>query len=342
MDLGPAREPIESNLHTLPEVTWIEPIPTARRAGRRPGRRRGRARDDPARVRRRAPAPAAAPARRADPLRGAALAGDRGRRAARDERRVGEQRAPARAGDARGERASARPTPRRARRADRELLARYVEAFERYDMDALTSLIHEDATQSMPPFDLWLSGRDDIFTWWFGPGIGCRGSRVMPTVAANGSPAFGQYKPSETGDGYEPWALQVLELAGRPDRRAHVLPRHRDALPALRPAALASLESRSTSSRPTKATQLAQLAARRRAAGSGSRRAARRAGAARARRRRRRRRRPRRRRSARSAPCRSRRDPRTEPVDRPATARKLIGTATDEFATRRGRSRRVR
>src|SRR5207245_9056115 len=98
--------------------------------------------------------------------------------------------------------------------AHRELLARYVEAFQNYDMDALTSLIHEDATQSMPPFDLWLSGRDDILTWWFGPGIGCRGSRVLPTVAANGSPAFGQYKPSETGDGYEPWALQVLEVSG--------------------------------------------------------------------------------------------------------------------------------
>jgi RNA polymerase sigma-70 factor (ECF subfamily) len=65
----------------------------------------------------------------------------------------------------------------------------------------------------MPPFDLWLRGRDDIFTWWLGPGIACRGSRVIPTVAANGSPAFGQYKPSESGDGYEPWALQVLELA---------------------------------------------------------------------------------------------------------------------------------
>ena len=50
----------------------------------------------------------------------------------------------------------------------------------------------------MPPFDLWLRGRDDILTWWFGPGIGCQGSRVIPTVAANGSPAFGQYKPSET------------------------------------------------------------------------------------------------------------------------------------------------
>jgi RNA polymerase sigma-70 factor (ECF subfamily) len=96
--------------------------------------------------------------------------------------------------------------------ADAELLARYVEAFERYDMDALTSLIHEDATQSMPPFDLWLSGRDDILTWWVGPGIGCRGSRVVPTVAANGAPAFGQYKPNDAGDGYEPWALQVLEI----------------------------------------------------------------------------------------------------------------------------------
>ena len=96
--------------------------------------------------------------------------------------------------------------------ADAELLARYVDAFERYDLDALTSLIHEDATQSMPPYDMWLRGRDDIFTWWFGPGIGCRGSRVVPTVSANGSPAFGQYKPNESGDGYEPWALQVLEI----------------------------------------------------------------------------------------------------------------------------------
>ena len=96
--------------------------------------------------------------------------------------------------------------------ADADLLDRYVDAFERYDMDALTSLIHQDATQSMPPFDLWLRGRDDIFTWWYGPGIGCQGSRVIPTVAANGSPAFGQYKPSESGEGYEPWALQVLEI----------------------------------------------------------------------------------------------------------------------------------
>ena len=94
---------------------------------------------------------------------------------------------------------------------DRELLERYVAAFEAYDVDALTALIQEDATQSMPPFDLWLSGRDDILTWWFGPGIGCQGSRVVPVRSANGSPAFGQYKPTPDG-GYEPWALQVLEV----------------------------------------------------------------------------------------------------------------------------------
>jgi RNA polymerase sigma-70 factor (ECF subfamily) len=97
-------------------------------------------------------------------------------------------------------------------KSDRALLERYVKAFEDYDMDALTSLIQEDATQSMPPYDLWLRGRDDIFEWWFGPGIGCRGSRMVPTVAANGSPAYGQYKPAP-GGGYEPWALQVIEVS---------------------------------------------------------------------------------------------------------------------------------
>jgi RNA polymerase sigma-70 factor, ECF subfamily len=96
-------------------------------------------------------------------------------------------------------------------KVDADLLARYVAAFEAYDMEALTALIKEDAIQSMPPFDLWLRGRDDIFTWWYGPGIACKGSRVIPTVWANGSPAFGQYKPAEDG-GYEPWALQVLEV----------------------------------------------------------------------------------------------------------------------------------
>ena len=91
------------------------------------------------------------------------------------------------------------------------LLARYVDAFERYDMDALTALLHDDATFSMPPHELWLQTHEDIRRWCLGPGIGCRGSRLVPTVA-NGSPAFGQYKPA-TGGGFEPWSLQVLEIA---------------------------------------------------------------------------------------------------------------------------------
>jgi len=98
--------------------------------------------------------------------------------------------------------------------ADRALLDRYVAAFEGYDMDALAALIREDAEQSMPPYELWLRGRDDILRWWNGPGIGCKGSRVIPAVAANGAPAFAQYKVSERGSGHDPWALQVLELDG--------------------------------------------------------------------------------------------------------------------------------
>jgi RNA polymerase sigma-70 factor (ECF subfamily) len=92
------------------------------------------------------------------------------------------------------------------------LLARYVDAFERYDLDALTALLHEDATWSMPPYELWLQTHDDIQRWCLGPGIGCRGSRLIPTMA-NGSPAFGQYKPAD-GGGYEPWSLQVVETSG--------------------------------------------------------------------------------------------------------------------------------
>ena len=96
--------------------------------------------------------------------------------------------------------------------AQRALLDRYVDAFERYDMDSLTSLLYEDATWSMPPYELWLQTHVDIRRWCMGPGIGCRDSRLVP-AAANGSPAFGQYKPS-VANGYEPWSLQVLEISG--------------------------------------------------------------------------------------------------------------------------------
>jgi RNA polymerase sigma-70 factor (ECF subfamily) len=92
-----------------------------------------------------------------------------------------------------------------------DLLARYVDAFQDYDIESLTSLVHEDATQTMPPYTLWLRGRDDIFNFWLGPGAGCRGSRLIP-VAANGLPAWGQYRPDPSGEGYEPWAVMVVRL----------------------------------------------------------------------------------------------------------------------------------
>ena len=96
---------------------------------------------------------------------------------------------------------------------DQELLERYVAAFEEYDVDKLAALIREDATQSMPPYDLWLDGRDNIFKWWFGPGIGCKGSKLLPAGTANGGyPAYGQYKPDEQG-GHQPWALMVVDLS---------------------------------------------------------------------------------------------------------------------------------
>jgi RNA polymerase sigma-70 factor (ECF subfamily) len=94
----------------------------------------------------------------------------------------------------------------------RELLARYVDAFERYDMDALVALLHEDATFCMPPYPLWLRGPDEVVGWLLGKGIGCRGSRLVAT-AANGCAAFGSYRPAESG-GHEPFALQVLEIEG--------------------------------------------------------------------------------------------------------------------------------
>jgi RNA polymerase sigma-70 factor (ECF subfamily) len=96
---------------------------------------------------------------------------------------------------------------------DPALLQRYVDAFERYDIERLVTLLREDAVQSMPPFAMWLQGAANIGEWMVQPGpSACRGSRLLPT-SANGSPAFGQYRRDPAG-GYAPWALQVLEISG--------------------------------------------------------------------------------------------------------------------------------
>ena len=93
-----------------------------------------------------------------------------------------------------------------------ELLARYVDAFERYDITALVKLLHEDAIMSMPPYDFWLRGPDEMGKWFLGNGIGCKGSRLIP-VAANGHAGFGSYKPGPDG-GLHPWSIQVIEISG--------------------------------------------------------------------------------------------------------------------------------
>jgi RNA polymerase sigma-70 factor (ECF subfamily) len=213
MDLGPAREPVEANLNALPETTWIQPAPEGLVVPD----------GDPAEV-------AAAretvrlafvaalqhlpPRQRAVLIlcevlrwRASEVAELLDTTVASVNSALQRARATLEAMNV-----SVTETPASVEEADAELLARYVAAFQQYDMEALTSLIKEDAIQSMPPYDLWLQGRDDILAWWVGPGAGCRGSRVIPAPSANGAPTFGQYKPSETGRGYDPWALQVIEV----------------------------------------------------------------------------------------------------------------------------------
>ena len=210
MDLGPSGEPIVENLRT-PDQLWIEPIPDALVvAGGDPAEIVG-ARES-VRLAFVAALQQLPPRQRAVLILCEVLRWKAAEVAELLETSVASVNSALQRARATLERADAAHGQTDLGKDDQELLARYVKAFEAYDIDALTALIHEDATQSMPPFDLWLRGREDIFTWWWGPGIGCQGSRVVPTIAANGSPAFGQYKPAEDGPGYVPWALQVLEI----------------------------------------------------------------------------------------------------------------------------------
>jgi RNA polymerase sigma-70 factor (ECF subfamily) len=214
MDMGPAVAPVIENLNILPETTWIQPIPDGLVVGD----------GDPAdvavaretiklafvRALQQLPPRQRAVLILCEVLRwkAAEVAELLDTSVASVNSALQRARATLEAGDVRSA-----ATETTLSDDDKALLARYVDAFEQYDIEALTALMTEEATQSMPPYDLWLQGRDDVLAWWFGPGIGCAGSRVIPTRSANGSPAFGQYKPSDSGEGFEPWALQVLELS---------------------------------------------------------------------------------------------------------------------------------
>jgi RNA polymerase sigma-70 factor (ECF subfamily) len=215
MDLGPAVAPVIENLKALPEATWVQPIPDALVvAGGDPA--------DVAVARETIKLAFVSALQHLPPRQRAVLifcevlrwkAAEVAELLDTSVASVNSALQRARA-TLEASNAKRTGTPTTLSDEDKALLARYVSAFEQYDMDALTELMTEEATQSMPPFDLWLKGRDDVLTWWFGPGIECAGSRVIPTLSANGSPAFGQYKPSESGAGFDPWALQVLELSG--------------------------------------------------------------------------------------------------------------------------------
>jgi RNA polymerase sigma-70 factor (ECF subfamily) len=208
MDLGPAQEPLFENLATLPEVTWITPLPTP---------------DELAEQRESLRLAFVAALQHLPPKQRAVLilcevlkwqATEAAELLDTSVASVNSALQRARATLEAADVNATDPAPP-LDETQRALLVRYVDAFQRYDMKALTSLLHEDATQSMPPYKLWLQGRDDILGWWFGTGIGCKGSRLVPTVTANGCPAYGQYKPPETpGGNYTPWALQVVELSG--------------------------------------------------------------------------------------------------------------------------------
>jgi RNA polymerase sigma-70 factor, ECF subfamily len=202
MDLGPAEEPLFENLAELPEVTWVTPLPTPEELAEQ---------RETLRLAFVAALQHLPPKQRAALVLCEVLKWQASEAAELLETSVASVNSALQR--ARATLATADTTaPAELDDETRALLDRYVEAFEAYDIDRLTELLHEDAIQSMPPYSLWLQGRDDIFTWWFGPGIGCKGSKLVPVGLANGMPAWGQFKPSPDG-GHEPWALIVPEVS---------------------------------------------------------------------------------------------------------------------------------
>jgi len=214
MEMGPSSPPDESHLGSLlPEATWVTPIADAAVAPERA---------DPAAVAEYRESVRLAfvtalqhlPARQ----RAALILCEVLRWPAAEAAELLETTVPAVNSALQRARAALSTLPPAARttdldEADAALLKRYVDAFERYDIESLVTLLHEDAVQSMPPFAMWLQGAVDIGRWMVLPGpSACRGSRLLPTTA-NGCPAFGQYRPDPAG-GHTPWALQVLEISG--------------------------------------------------------------------------------------------------------------------------------
>ena len=203
MDLGPAQEPLFENLAELPEVTWITPLPTPDELAEQ---------RESLRLAFVAALQHLPPKQRAALILCEVLKWQASEAAELLETSVASVNSALQRARATLAKADIRE-PSELDDDTRELLDRYVSAFEVYDMDRLTDLLHEDAVQSMPPYTLWLKGRDDLFAWWLGAGIGCKGSKLVPVGLVNGMPAWAQYKPSPEG-GREPWAIIVPEVSG--------------------------------------------------------------------------------------------------------------------------------
>lgn len=95
---------------------------------------------------------------------------------------------------------------------DLELLSRYVEAFEKFDVHALVELFHEECCMSMPPFVMWVRGKSDLFQFFTLTRWHCEGSRFFPITVNGGYPAFAQYVPNDDGTALVPWGIHVVEL----------------------------------------------------------------------------------------------------------------------------------
>jgi RNA polymerase sigma-70 factor, ECF subfamily len=203
MDLGPAQEPLFENLAELPEVTWITPLPTPDELAEQ---------RESLRLAFVAALQHLPPKQRAVLILCEVLKWQATEAAELLDTSVASVNSALQRARATLEKADI-AAPSELDEEARALLERYVEAFEAYDIDRLTDLLHEDAIQSMPPISLWLQGRDDIFTWWLGPGIGCKGSKLVPVGLVNGMPAWAQYKPDPEAGGHQPWALIVPEVS---------------------------------------------------------------------------------------------------------------------------------
>jgi RNA polymerase sigma-70 factor (ECF subfamily) len=203
MDLGPAQEPLFENLAELPEVTWITPLPTPDELAEQ---------RETLRLAFVAALQHLPPKQRAALILCEVLKWQATEAAELLETSVASINSALQRARATLEKADLGP-PSELDDETRALLDRYVAAFEVYDIDRLTELLHEDAVQSMPPYSLWLKGRDNVFAWWLGAGIGCKGSKLVPVGLVNGMPAWAQYKPDPDG-GHQPWALIVPEVSG--------------------------------------------------------------------------------------------------------------------------------